>query len=100
MGRKPSEATLAVMSTGRRRFAVPVRMRSRMSFTPSFSKCSNSLMRTMPLSTATPNKAMKPTPAEMLKGMPRADKAKTPPIAESGTALKTSRLSFSEPKAK
>jgi hypothetical protein len=48
-------------------------------------------MSTMPLSTATPKSAMKPTPALMLKGMPRSQSASTPPTAANGTALKISR---------
>jgi hypothetical protein len=39
---------------------------------PSFSSWSKVPMSTMPLSTATPNRAMKPTPALMLKGMSRS----------------------------
>ena len=44
---------------------------------------------TIPLSTATPKRAMKPTPAEMLKGIPLSHKAQTPPMAASGMAEKT-----------
>ena len=45
---------------------------------------------TIPLSTATPNKAIKPTPADILKGIPRRYKANTPPIADKGIAVKIS----------
>ena len=54
----------------------------------------------MPLSTATPNKAMKPTPAEMLNGIPRPHRASTPPMAESGMAVKISTDCLSERKVK
>ena len=54
---------------------------------------------TRPLSTATPDKAMKPTAAETENGMPRSHSAATPPVSASGTALKTSRASRAEPSA-
>ena len=71
IGRKPSEATLAVISTGRRRMSVPLRTRSSTSSTPSFFNCWNVLISTIPFSTATPKSAMKPTPALMLNDMSR-----------------------------
>ena len=40
----------------------------------------------MPFKTATPNNAIKPTPAEILKGIPLNQRANTPPIAENGMA--------------
>ncbi len=42
--------------------------------------------QTRPLSTATPKRAMKPTPAEIENGMPRKARAKTPPVVANGTA--------------
>ena len=54
----------------------------------------------MPLSTATPKRAMKPTPADMLKGISLIHKAKTPPITASGIAVKTSSACFIELKVK
>ena len=53
-------------------------------------------INTIPFNTATPNKAMKPTPAEILKGISRNHKAKIPPIAESGIAVKISSDCFKE----
>ncbi|MNI38719.1 hypothetical protein D3C81_1213670 [compost metagenome] len=47
-------------------------------------------IKTIPLSTATPNKAIKPIPALILKGMPRNINANTPPIALIGIAVKIS----------
>ena len=44
---------------------------------------------TTPLSTATPKRAMKPTAAEMLKGMPRSKRRNTPPTAASGIPVNT-----------
>ena len=46
--------------------------------------------------TATPNNAMKPIPADMLKGIPLMSKANTPPIAANGIAVNINRLSLIE----
>lgn len=46
----------------------------------------------MPLSTATPNRAIKPTPAEMLNGSPRSHRARMPPMIDSGTVEKTTSV--------
>ena len=54
---------------------------------------------TTPLSTATPDRAMKPTPAEMDSGIPRNASASTPPVNASGTPLNTITASLAEPKA-
>ncbi len=54
---------------------------------------------TRPLSTATPDRAMKPTPAEIDNGMPRSHSASTPPVSASGTPLKITSASRMEPKA-
>ena len=81
IGRNPSEATAAVMMTGRRRVRNPFSTRSVMSVIPSFSRRLNSAISTMPFNTATPNNAMKPTPADMEKFMSRSQSANTPPIA-------------------
>ena len=40
-------------------------------------------------STATPESAMKPTPAEIENGIPRSQSAATPPTAAKGTPEKT-----------
>ena len=54
----------------------------------------------MPLSTATPNSAINPTPAEMLNGIPLIHSSNTPPTMESGMAEKIMIVSFNELKAK
>ena len=54
---------------------------------------------TRPLSTATPDKAIKPTPAEIDKGMSRNHKENTPPVRASGTPLKIIKASLIEPNA-
>lgn len=52
--------------------------------------------RTTPFNTATPNRAMKPTPAETLNGIPRSRSAKIPPLAAMGTLSKISVASRNE----
>ena len=51
---------------------------------------------TTPLSTATPKSAMKPTPAEMLNGIPRTHKARMPPVTAKGIPVKTISACLSE----
>ena len=54
----------------------------------------------MPLRTATPNKAMNPTPAEMLKGIPRTNRASRPPVAARGMFKKDQQCRTADPKLK
>jgi hypothetical protein len=49
---------------------------------------------TRPFSTATPDKAMKPTAAEIDSGRPRSHRASTPPVSANGMPEKTSRPSL------
>ena len=86
MGTKPSEATSAVIATGRSRSIAP---RSTASSRPSPSprSCLMWFSMTRPFSTATPESAMKPTAAEIEKGMPRSHSRMTPPVSASGTAV-------------
>ncbi|MNC70982.1 hypothetical protein D3C75_1218490 [compost metagenome] len=46
------------------------------------------------MSTATPDKAMNPTPAEMDNGMSRNHSASTPPVRANGMPVNTSRPSL------
>ena len=69
IGTKPSAATSAVISTGRRRVAQPSRI-ARSTGAPSARSWRMNDTITRPLSTATPESAMKPTPAEIENGMP------------------------------
>ena len=57
-------------------------------------------MRTIPLSTATPKRAMKPIPAEILNGNPLSSKAQIPPIADNGIAVKIKAACGTEPNVK
>ena len=86
MGKKPNEATKAVINTGRNRIFVPFNTTCLGSDSPDFLILLNSATKTMPLSTATPNKAINPTPALILNGIPRKARNKIPPMAERGMA--------------
>ena len=100
IGRNPKAAAAAVNNTGRNLSVVPFRINSSMFFIPS---CFNSLkcsINTIPFKTAIPNKAINPTPAEILKGKSRIHKNKTPPTADKGIAEYTIKASLTEPKAK
>ena len=92
-GQRPS----AVVSTGRRRLRAPSAAASIADrpCTRSFSMRDTS---TKPLSTATPSKAMKPTPAEMLSGNPRNASSETPPIKANGTLSRISNDGAARPK--
>ena len=89
IGRNPRLATSAVMSTGRMRTSAVNKLASRGDM-PSCRACSAPLTHTRPLSTATPNRATKPTPAAIENGIPRSASAATPPEAATGTAQKIS----------
>ena len=86
IGKNPKDATNAVIKTGRKRVLVPCKTIAFKLVSPDFRMLLNSAINTNPFKTATPNKAIKPTPALMLNGIPRNAKKKTPPIAESGIA--------------
>ena len=46
----------------------------------------------IPLSTDTPHNAMNPTPAEILNGSPRSQRARIPPINDNGTVENTTSV--------
>ena len=90
MGRKPRDATEAVIRIGRNLASVAF---TTISFTGDSSvvlKRTISVINTIPFNTATPNKAMKPTPAEILNGISLSHKLNTPPVADNGMAEKMS----------
>ena len=87
IGKKPSIAAVAVSNIGRMRSRVPTNILLLMLFIPSCFNELKRLMSTSPLSTATPNKTINPTPAEIENDIPRTANAKTPPIVASGTAM-------------
>ena len=97
IGKKPSDATVAVISTGRSRTAVPSKITLTRSVSPACRSRLNSPISTMPFSTDTPNRAMKPTPAEILKGISRNQRASMPPMAASGMAEKINSDCRTEP---
>ena len=98
MGTNPSPATRAVVSTGRSRVMAPS-ITASSSALPPVRNDRIKLTITRPFSTATPESAMNPTPADMDKGMSRSHRAATPPVKASGTPLNTSTASFADPKA-
>ena len=86
------------MITGLSRIAVPVFIISIISVIPSFFSRLNSAINTIPFNTATPNSAIKPTPAEILKGIPLNQSAKIPPTADKGIAVKINNAFFKDAK--
>jgi hypothetical protein len=54
---------------------------------------------TIPFNTATPDKAIKPTAAEMDKGIPRIQSKRNPPVRARGIPVKTSKEFFVDPNA-
>ena len=85
MGKKPKEATAAVIITGLKRNSKPFFKRSSTP-KPSLANCLKKESNTIPFKTATPNKAINPIPAETENGIPRNQRATTPPIADKGIA--------------
>lgn len=91
IGTKPSEATRPVRNTGRNRCGQPSAM-MRLVVKEYWLRLRISLkwlIMRIPFSTATPKRAMNPTPAEMLKGRPRSHRATIPPMSERGTVENT-----------
>ena len=86
IGRKPKDATSAVISTGLNRTLVPIITILYRFFIPEDFRRLNSAIRTIQLSTATPNNAIKPMPALILKGNPLNARNRMPPIADKGIA--------------
>ena len=86
MGKKPREATNAVINTGLNLVFVPNKTITLRSSSPFFLILLNSAISTIPFKTATPNKAIKPTPALILKDIPLNARNKIPPMADSGIA--------------
>ena len=100
IGKKPKAAAEAVNKTARNLSWAPFIIRLSL-FSIPFSrnslKCS---IRTIPFKTAIPNRAIKPTPAEILKGIPRIHNKRTPPTAAKGIAENIIKASLKVPKAK
>ena len=58
------------------------------------------MIKTIPFNTATPNRAMNPIPAEILKGIPLSKSESTPPMAAIGMAVKIRMDCLMEPNVK
>ena len=91
IGIKPKEATAAVIKMGLNLVLVAVAMMSKIVLLGSIANLFISVNNTIPFNTATPNKAIKPTPADILKGISLIHNANTPPIAEKGMAEKINK---------
>ena len=100
IGKKPKAAAVAVSNTARKRSVAPLVMSSFLSIIPCFFNSLKCSSITIPLSTAIPKSAIKPTPAEILNGIPRNHNKKIPPTAESGIAVKINKASLTDLKAK
>ena len=87
IGKKPKLATDAVINTGLSLVLAPSIILGTISFQPSFSSLLNVAISTIPFRTATPNRAINPTPADMLNGISRNKRANTPPMALIGIAV-------------
>ena len=102
IGKKPRLATRAVIMIGRRRISAPS-MIAPVNLLASLPRClQRSLIKasiTKPFSTATPDSAIKPTPADIDKGISRSHRAITPPVSARGTPVKMIMASLKEPKA-
>ena len=98
IGTKPRLATSAVMTTGRRRIIAP----SYAAFARSMPLSINDwidVTMTRPFRTAIPDRAMNPTAAEIEKGIPLRNSARTPPTSASGTPVNTIAASRTLPNA-
>ena len=91
IGTKPNDATNPVRKTGRRRCSQPrkITLSVHILYLPADCMSLKWLIMRIPLSTATPKRAIKPTPAEILKGSPRSHNAAMPPIRDNGTVENT-----------
>ena len=86
IGRKPKTSVRAVNIIGRILLLVPKKIRSFKLVTPSSLSSLSPVIITNPFRTATPKRTIKPTPAEILKGISRIQSAKTPPMVAMGIA--------------
>ena len=98
IGSNPSAASIAVISTVRRRAIEPLRTASATDI-PLASYCWNTESITTPLRTAWPDNAMKPIAAETDNGIEKIHSATKPPTSASGTLSKMSVARLNEPKA-
>lgn len=87
IGTKPSDATNAVIETGRRRRSAPSGTAS--AHGSCFARSSIKPAITSPLRTATPDNAMNPTAAEIENGRPRDQSAAIRLIPARGTPVNT-----------
>jgi hypothetical protein len=94
MGRKPTDATKPIIRIGLSLSRAP-RMIALSSDTPSRTRSRIADTMMTPVSTATPHRVMKPTPAVIDSGISRINNATTPPVTASGTPENTRAASSS-----
>ena len=99
IGMNPNEATSAVMSTGRRRITAPSRIADRGDRLSGRSFCIN-VTSTSPFKTETPHRAIKPTAADIERGIPRNHNAMIPPDSANGMPEYTSNVFFNDLKVR
>ena len=87
IGRNPREATAAVNITGLNLTLVPSFILSYTLSIPCFLSSLKYPINTIPFNTATPKRAINPTPAEILNGISRNHNATIPPMADNGIAV-------------
>ena len=87
IGKKPKTSVKAVNIIGLILRFVPSMILSLRLVTPSSFNSFSPLIITRPLRTATPNKTIKPTPAEILNGISLNHNATTPPMVAIGIAI-------------
>lgn len=91
IGTNPNEATSPVRNTGLSKCGHPflIMVPVHMLCAPLFLKSLKWLIMRIPFNTATPNRAMNPTPADILNGNPLSHNATIPPISDNGTVENT-----------
>ncbi|MPN17574.1 hypothetical protein SDC9_164929 [bioreactor metagenome] len=100
IGRNPIAAAPAVSITGRNLFLAPLMINSRKVRVSSWCNSFRCSINTIPFNTAIPKRAIKPTPAETLNGMPLIQSNNTPPTVAKGIAENIIMASFNDLKAK
>ena len=86
IGKKPRAAAEAVSNTALNLSLVPCFINASKLLNECFFSSLKCSIKTIPLSTAIPKSAIKPTPADILNGKPRIHKSNTPPTAANGIA--------------
>ena len=98
IGKNPSDATKAVISTGLRRVSDPSTTAGFKSIPSSRSLLMKEIITT-PFNTATPERAMNPTAADMDSGIPLIHSETMPPVHANGTPVNMISACWVDPNA-